>query len=148
MRSVRRSAAASEAARFTAVVVFPTPPFWFAMVRTWVIGRRISGIRLTSGVPRGTSRPRVVLPGVPRGTAYPSRLPYALPPAPGGDRPRRPGERKLVALELLEPEPGRRAEPREPLRVRVAPEHREEHAALPEVARAERHPRLRNRERP
>jgi len=33
MRSVRRSEAASEAARFTAVVVFPTPPFWFAMVR-------------------------------------------------------------------------------------------------------------------
>ena len=32
-RSVRRSAAASEAARLTAVVVLPTPPFWFAMVR-------------------------------------------------------------------------------------------------------------------
>src|SRR3989339_2282279 len=26
----RRSAAAMDAARFTAVVVFPTPPFWFA----------------------------------------------------------------------------------------------------------------------
>ena len=33
MRRVRRSAAASEAARLTAVVVLPTPPFWFAMVR-------------------------------------------------------------------------------------------------------------------
>src|SRR6266508_700620 len=33
MRSVRRYAAASEAARFTAVVVLPTPLFWFAMVR-------------------------------------------------------------------------------------------------------------------
>ena len=31
--SVRRSEAASEAARFTAVVVLPTPPFWFATVR-------------------------------------------------------------------------------------------------------------------
>ena len=31
MRSVRRSLAAREAARLTAVVVLPTPPFWFAM---------------------------------------------------------------------------------------------------------------------
>ena len=30
-RSVRRSAAARLAARFTAVVVLPTPPFWLAM---------------------------------------------------------------------------------------------------------------------
>src|SRR5690242_3237340 len=29
-RSVRWSAAARQDARFTAVVVFPTPPFWFA----------------------------------------------------------------------------------------------------------------------
>ena len=29
-----REAAASEAARFTAVVVFPTPPFWFATAMT------------------------------------------------------------------------------------------------------------------
>src|SRR6266487_1421583 len=32
--SVFRSAVASEAARFTAVVVFPTPPFWFAIAIT------------------------------------------------------------------------------------------------------------------
>src|SRR3954468_5440605 len=30
----RFSATASEAARFTAVVVLPTPPFWFAIART------------------------------------------------------------------------------------------------------------------
>src|SRR5581483_356954 len=37
-RRVRRSAMASEAARFTAVVVFPTPPFWLAtaMIRAIV----------------------------------------------------------------------------------------------------------------
>src|SRR5713226_3948620 len=34
MSSVFRSAAASEAARFTAVVVLPTPPFWFAIAIT------------------------------------------------------------------------------------------------------------------
>src|SRR5947208_366660 len=34
MSSVLRSAAASEAARFTAVVVLPTPPFWFAIAIT------------------------------------------------------------------------------------------------------------------
>ena len=31
IKSTRRCVAASEAARFTQVVVFPTPPFWFAM---------------------------------------------------------------------------------------------------------------------
>jgi hypothetical protein len=31
---VRRLVAANEAARFTAVVVFPTPPFWFATAIT------------------------------------------------------------------------------------------------------------------
>src|SRR4029453_9726845 len=34
MRRVGRSAAASAAARLTAVVVFPTPPFWFTTLRT------------------------------------------------------------------------------------------------------------------
>src|SRR5439155_24396647 len=34
MSSVFRSAVASEAARFTAVVVFPTPPFWLAIAIT------------------------------------------------------------------------------------------------------------------
>ena len=35
MRSTRRLVAASEAERLTAVVVLPTPPFWFvtAMIR-------------------------------------------------------------------------------------------------------------------
>src|SRR5216683_1907153 len=32
--STRRSETASDAARLTAVVVFPTPPFWFAIART------------------------------------------------------------------------------------------------------------------
>ena len=32
--STRRRVAASEAARFTAVVVLPTPPFWFATAMT------------------------------------------------------------------------------------------------------------------
>src|SRR5213596_1713263 len=34
MSSVLRSAVASEAARFTAVVVLPTPPFWLAIAIT------------------------------------------------------------------------------------------------------------------
>jgi hypothetical protein len=36
--SVRFSAAATLAARFTAVVVLPTPPFWFTTARTRVAG--------------------------------------------------------------------------------------------------------------
>jgi ABC-type dipeptide/oligopeptide/nickel transport system permease component len=32
---------ASDAARFTAVVVLPTPPFWFAMVITFPISSEI-----------------------------------------------------------------------------------------------------------
>src|SRR6267378_3686156 len=35
--STRRSETASDAARLTAVVVFPTPPFWFAIARTSAI---------------------------------------------------------------------------------------------------------------
>src|SRR6476469_519164 len=38
MSSVLRPRIASAAARFTAVVVLPTPPFWFAMAT--IIGRR------------------------------------------------------------------------------------------------------------
>jgi hypothetical protein len=34
MRRTRFSAAARDAAMFTAVVVLPTPPFWFAMAIT------------------------------------------------------------------------------------------------------------------
>src|SRR5882762_8934037 len=40
MSSVFRSATASEAARLTAVVVLPTPPFWFAIARTSAMGTR------------------------------------------------------------------------------------------------------------
>src|SRR5580704_15750864 len=36
--STRRRVAASEAARFTEVVVLPTPPFWFAMAMTRFMG--------------------------------------------------------------------------------------------------------------
>ena len=36
--NVRFSAAAREAARFTAEVVLPTPPFWLAMAMTRAIG--------------------------------------------------------------------------------------------------------------
>src|SRR6476661_1637115 len=36
-RRVRRSAMASEAARLTAVVVFPTPPFWLAIATIWAM---------------------------------------------------------------------------------------------------------------
>src|SRR6476620_9669268 len=35
--SVRRSAIASEAAKLTAVVVFPTPPFWLAIAIMWAM---------------------------------------------------------------------------------------------------------------
>src|ERR1700689_4945250 len=37
-RSVARSAAATLAARFTAVVVLPTPPFWFTTAITLAAG--------------------------------------------------------------------------------------------------------------
>src|SRR5688572_13008583 len=42
MSSVRRLVAAREAARLTAVVVFPTPPFWFAMAITRFIAPKCS----------------------------------------------------------------------------------------------------------
>ena len=38
--SARRSETASDAARLTAVVVFPTPPFWFAIARTSAMSLR------------------------------------------------------------------------------------------------------------
>src|ERR1051325_11441408 len=41
--NTRRPAAAMQAARFTAVVVFPTPPFWLATAITLVGTRRIKG---------------------------------------------------------------------------------------------------------
>src|SRR4029450_4317052 len=39
IRTVRRSASASPAERFTAVVVFPTPPFWLTTAITLAIAR-------------------------------------------------------------------------------------------------------------
>src|SRR5947208_752009 len=48
MSSVLRSAVASEAARFTAVVVLPTPPFWFAIAITRdIINRYITRSYIT-----------------------------------------------------------------------------------------------------
>src|SRR5687767_9824840 len=49
MSRTRRSAAASDAARLMAVVVLPTPPFWFASAMTLVIVDLLS-------VSRGTLR--------------------------------------------------------------------------------------------
>lgn len=52
MSKVRRSATARLAARFTAVVVLPTPPFWLAMAMTRATG-------MFAGVGgRGNDRPR------------------------------------------------------------------------------------------
>src|SRR5690606_31436547 len=63
MRRVRRSAAAKDAARFTAVVVFPTPPFWFEMER--ILGTNCSFQRPNRGAggpaPRDPSRRQGVL---------------------------------------------------------------------------------------
>src|SRR3954447_16813081 len=52
MSSVRRSAAARLAARFTAVVVLPTPPFWLAIAMIWGPGMRVEGARVASLGPR------------------------------------------------------------------------------------------------
>src|SRR5207249_9886631 len=46
-RRVGRSARASPAARLTAVVVFPTPPFWFTIARVFATPT-------SESVPRGT----------------------------------------------------------------------------------------------
>ena len=42
-RPERRRVAASDAARFTAVVVLPTPPFWLAIVKT-VVGMKSGAV--------------------------------------------------------------------------------------------------------
>ena len=42
MSSTRRRVAANEAARFTAVVVLPTPPFWFATAMMRFMGAHLS----------------------------------------------------------------------------------------------------------
>src|SRR2546426_2932395 len=49
MSSVFRSAVASEAARLTAVVVLPTPPFWFAIAITRDIISRYLTISYIAG---------------------------------------------------------------------------------------------------
>src|SRR5678816_3556348 len=53
MSSVRTSAAARDAARVMVVVVFPTPPFWFAIAMMRAIGFVPRGT-FTNFVPRGT----------------------------------------------------------------------------------------------
>src|SRR5580658_4121037 len=65
MSNTRRRVAASDAARLTAVVVLPTPPFWFAMAMTRFIGRQCTALsrpELSSGdqflrMKRGTAQP-------------------------------------------------------------------------------------------
>src|SRR5713101_4004775 len=49
MRSVRLPRSARAAARLMAVVVLPTPPFWFAMAT-------IIGVRTSEGIVAGNSR--------------------------------------------------------------------------------------------
>src|ERR1700691_5247002 len=58
MSRTRRRVAASDAARFTAVVVLPTPPFWFAMAMT----RFMPTVYCTAGpLPRRTAATAVRL---------------------------------------------------------------------------------------
>ena len=58
MRHTRRPCAAIAAARFTAVVVFPTPPFWFisAIVRRFGAASRAVVMREVYDIPRGRRR--------------------------------------------------------------------------------------------
>src|SRR3954463_5453708 len=91
----RFSATASEAARFTAVVVLPTPPFWFAIARTDPMsepphdGASVRRSRRTT-----QDRPRANA-GVPRGTSD---------AFVDGDAPGRLRERQLVRELVLEDE--------------------------------------------
>src|ERR1700680_2542796 len=52
MSSTRRRVAAREAARLTAVVVLPTPPFWFAMAMTRFMGHSVLHRGARAGAPR------------------------------------------------------------------------------------------------
>src|SRR5688500_5350711 len=60
--STRRSATASEAARFTAVVVLPTPPSWFATAITLPMagesGPNTFALVLSTNAGRGGPAPR------------------------------------------------------------------------------------------
>src|SRR5579871_10801 len=53
MSNTRRRVAASDAARLTAVVVLPTPPFWFAMAMTRFIGRQCTALSRRSELSSG-----------------------------------------------------------------------------------------------
>src|SRR5215471_4751516 len=65
-KSVGRSAAARLAARFTAVVVFPTPPFWLAIAMTLLIHALFGTRRIPSFLERRqTDSTRAPLPGKP-----------------------------------------------------------------------------------
>src|SRR6266542_4051203 len=70
-----------------------------------------------------------------------------LRPLPARDGAGRPRDRELEDIEPVQYETGGAADRLELGPVRVPPEHREEASAVGEVARAERHPALRVRER-
>jgi hypothetical protein len=53
MTSVRFSATASAAPRLIAVVVLPTPPFWFAMAMTWDIESQHEEWHGAANIPSG-----------------------------------------------------------------------------------------------
>src|SRR6185503_17988750 len=72
MSRVRRSEAASEAERFMAVVVLPTPPFWFAMDMTRDIASGTGGNLSGFGEACNTfhvEHPEGMWKSVPRGTS-------------------------------------------------------------------------------
>src|SRR4030067_840221 len=97
-RSTRRvvfSITAREAARLTAVVVFPTPPFWLATAMTWtkplcsyarqtrVIFQKINGLFYHAGA-CGRNENLAAVPCPPPSRGPPSR--ENAPPEPGTGR--------------------------------------------------------------
>src|SRR5882724_3673208 len=86
---VRRSAMASEAARLTAVVVLPTPPFWFA-IETILAIAWLGKLLLCMDICYLTTGRRPVrdAPGN-RGSKYRSRTRIGNDRPPGGPRPGR-----------------------------------------------------------
>src|ERR1700694_3853499 len=61
--STRRRVAARDAARLTAVVVLPTPPFWFAMAMTRFMGDSVLHRRARAGALRPSGHQLVPVPG-------------------------------------------------------------------------------------
>ena len=70
--STRRRVAASEAARLTAVVVLPTPPFWLAMAMTRFMGDSVLHCRARKPAPTARLEPEA------SGDQRSARLPQAL----------------------------------------------------------------------